>query len=270
MARVELLAFAGEGQSESMLALMPEERNKEYRFKDVFSAARREHIDGNKYVEKQEFKLAAKCFERGAKLLDEVELANDEEEREQKKLILKLYLNRALCYLKLQWPKKACLALQKALEIDNNSAKAMYRMGRAKRMLCDYKEARRYLIRALNIEPSNSDIGRELSSLDELMRQQDEDERALYQRMFQAPKQRNNNSYPSTRFPPSVSFDDETYSQIMDQLSEFKLDDTQTEFPLPSGFDKDTVNVVRHLSSQMGLSVEKGRIENQYKVVKKL
>ena len=73
----------------------------------------------------------------------------------------------------------------------------------------------------------------------------------------------------STRFSPSVSFDDETYSQIMDQLSEFKLDDTQTEFPLPSGFDKDTVDVVRHLSSQMGLSVEKGRIENQYKVVKK-
>ena len=108
-------------------------------------------------------------------------------------------LNRALCYLKLQWPKKACLALQKALDIDNNSAKAMYRMGRAKRMLCDYKEARRYLIRALNIEPSNSDIGRELSSLDELMRQQDEDERALYQRMFQAPKQRNNTSYPSQR-----------------------------------------------------------------------
>ena len=68
LARVELLAFAGEGQSESMLALMPEERSKEYKFKDIFSAARREHIDGNKYVEKQEYKLAAKCFERGAKV----------------------------------------------------------------------------------------------------------------------------------------------------------------------------------------------------------
>ena len=103
LARVELLAFAGEGQSESMLALSPEERNKTYAYSEIQSAARREHVDGNKYVEKLEFKLAAKCFERGVKLLDESELANDEEEQAQKRLLLKLCLNRALCYLKLQW-----------------------------------------------------------------------------------------------------------------------------------------------------------------------
>ena len=262
------MAFAGEGQSESMLALPPEERNKVYKFRDIFAAARREHIDGNKYVESQEYKLAAKCYERGGKLLDDAELANDTEEAEQKRLLLKLLLNRGLCYLKLQWPKKACIALQKALEIDSQAVKALYRMGKAKRMLCDYQEARKYLIRALKIEPENYDVGKEFNSLEALMKQQTEDERALCKRMFRGgggQHQRN----PSSRSTPNFDrLDDETYSQITDQLSEFKLDETQSEFHLPSSFDKDTIDVVRHLCSQMNLSIDKGRLPNQH-VIKK-
>ena len=268
LARVELLAFAGEGQSESMLALAPEERHKVYTFRDVLAAARQEHLDGNKYVGKEEYKLAAKCFERGVKLLDDAQLADDDEEKEQKRLILKLLLNRGLCYLKLKWPKKACIALQKALEIDSQSIKALYRMGKAKRMLCDYKDARKYLVKALNIEPQNTDVGQEFASLETLMKQQDEDERALCKRMFGSSNQRGH-SMPSRRLPPNVArLDDETYSQITDQLSEFKLDETQSEFHLPSGFDMDTISVVQHLCSQMGLSVEKGRLPNQH-IVKK-
>ena len=103
------------------------------------------------------------------------------------------------------------------------------------------------------------------------MKQQEDEERALYQRMFQPPRvqgQQRPDFVPSYR-SPSVSFNDDTYSQIMDQLKAFKMDDTQPEWPLPSGFDRETVEVVRHLSSQLGLSVEKGRMENQYKVIKK-
>ena len=135
-------------------------------------------------------------------------------------------------------------------------------------MLCDYKDARKYLMKALNIEPQNTDVGQEFASLETLIKQQEEDERALYKRMFGSSNQRSH-AMPSRRLPPNVArLDDETYSQITDQLSEFKLDETQSEFHLPSGFDKDTISVVQHLCSQMDLSVEKGRLPNQH-IVKK-
>lgn len=60
MAKVELLTFAQDGIAESMLALRPEERRKKYTYDEVENVVRREHVDGNRYVTKGEYKLAAK------------------------------------------------------------------------------------------------------------------------------------------------------------------------------------------------------------------
>ena len=73
-------------------------------------------------------------------------MANDEEEERQKKLRLKLLLNRGHCLIKMHWPKKACIDLQKALELDENNAKALYRLGKAKRILGNVNDAKRRLV----------------------------------------------------------------------------------------------------------------------------
>ena len=55
-----MLNFAHEGLAESVLAVPPEERKKKYTFSELVKIAQKEHVDGNRYVEKLEYKLAAK------------------------------------------------------------------------------------------------------------------------------------------------------------------------------------------------------------------
>ena len=140
-----------------------------------------------------------KCFifcsyERASKLLEDLELANDEEEEKQKHILLKLYRNRGLCYTKVNWPKKACLVLQDAMVITETDAKLNYRMGIAKRMLCNYKDARKYLMKSLQAEPGNAEIGAELASLDQIIKKERDAQRIMCQRMFMV-------SFLPSRFP---------------------------------------------------------------------
>ena len=71
-------------------------------------------------------------YERACKLLEDLSLANDKEEKEQQHVLMKLYKNRGLCYTRVNWPKRACLVLQDALKIDETDAKINFRMGVAK------------------------------------------------------------------------------------------------------------------------------------------
>merc|ERR1719186_424896 len=99
-----------EGQAEALLAMEVDERNKKHTYSDTEKVARIEHKNGNSYVRKDEWKMAMKHYDRGIKLLQEVNLANREEEEKRQRILLKLYLNVAHCCLKVHWPKKACIA----------------------------------------------------------------------------------------------------------------------------------------------------------------
>ena len=82
-------------------------------------------------------------YVNACKLLEEIELKDEEDENAQKRLLKKLWLNRSYCYLKINHPKRACLVLQDALSEFPREAKALYRMGKAKKMLANYEESRR-------------------------------------------------------------------------------------------------------------------------------
>ncbi len=59
--------------------------------------------------------------------------------------------HRSHCLLKLNRPKKACVTLQNALDLDRHNVKALYRMGKAKYLIGNdsaWEDARRYLMRA--------------------------------------------------------------------------------------------------------------------------
>ena len=55
-------------------------------------------------------------------------------------------------------------------------------------MLCHYQDARRFLMRALQAEPKNPEIGSELASIDTLLKKQRDEERLICQRMFTVSK----------------------------------------------------------------------------------
>ena len=63
-------------------------------------------------------------------LLEDHHLKNEEEEKDQQKLLLKVCLNTAICCVKLCHSGRAIVYCKKALEIDNKSVKALYLYGK--------------------------------------------------------------------------------------------------------------------------------------------
>lgn len=183
-AKIELINFGDETEAEALLMLDAEDRNLRFNFESVFKIANKEHATGNQYYEKMEWKLAAKAYNNGCKLLEDVEMANDEEESRQKRLLNKFYLNLSQCFLKLLLHKKACIVLAKSLNIDNRNLKANFRMGVAKKALGNYSDARKYLERALRIDPTSPDVMRQLACIDNQVKMERENEKAFCARMF--------------------------------------------------------------------------------------
>jgi len=263
MAEIELLDFVSEGKADAMLALPPAERSRKHTYDEVEKVCGHEHREGNAMHAKGEYKLAARRFERAIRLLDDAELRNDEEERRQQRLLLKLNLNLGLCYIKFQWFKKACLALQSALDIDPNSAKGLYRLGKAKRELANYDEARKYFIKAQSVS-DDPEIGRQLAALDKQLRDDQRNQRALCQRMF------GGNGSRGGRMPigGEIVAADEDYEEIYHQLKCFRDDKNEVELVLPEGMSAADIRVAQHVVTKMSglelVPVQKGNRERQW------
>lgn len=279
-ANVELLDFVEEGQAQAMLNIPPAERSKTHRFSDVLKIASKEHAEGNDYVKKGEYKLAVRRYVNACKLLDEAELKDDKEEDAQKRLLKKLWLNRSYCYLKINHPKQACSVLQQAITEFPREAKALYRMGKAKKMLANYDESRRYFLKALALRPDDEDIGRELAMIDRQLKMEQDNERALCRRMFDnhsnLKSYGNSNTYSGGRLysgaGSEIQIDDEDYEEMVEQLEAFKLS-SKIEMILPPGLKRDDIRVAKMIADTIGgLRFEEFRrsqnSELQWKIVK--
>lgn len=66
---------------------------------------------------------------QAVRLIEEVHLQNEEEEDMWKQALIKLYLNLSLCLLRLKKAERAAALCRKALDLDENSVKAHYRLG---------------------------------------------------------------------------------------------------------------------------------------------
>jgi len=268
LVKIELMDFSEEGEAEAMLAVDPKDRGKQHTFHDILEVVTKEHKEGNRCTKKQEYKLGAKSFERGVKLLEDADLSNDEEEVIQKTMLKKLQSNRGYCYLKCNWPKKACLALQEAASININdkklNAKIFYRLGIAKKKLGHFGDAMENLKRAHKLLPNDPDIGSEIATVDKIVKKERDDEKAMYQHMFRA----RNGQQATPNKPRNRNFDDEHYAEIMEQLEAFQMDETQSEMTLPRGMES-MISIVESGCSELDMSLERSIGKNPtFKVVK--
>lgn len=68
-------------------------------------------------------------YVQAVKLIEDVHLQNEKEEDMWKQALVKLYLNLSLCFLKQKKAERAAMLCRKALDLDQNSVKAHYRLG---------------------------------------------------------------------------------------------------------------------------------------------
>lgn len=67
---------------------------------------------------------------QAAGILEERPRKNEEEEKDTEALLLKAYLNMAVCLVKTKHSGRAISYCKRCLEIDRNNAKAMYLQGK--------------------------------------------------------------------------------------------------------------------------------------------
>jgi hypothetical protein len=66
-------------------------------------------------------------YNRAVRLLENCHLKNEEDESKQQHILLKLYINLAVCYNKQKNSRKACVMCNSALDIQPRNAKALFK-----------------------------------------------------------------------------------------------------------------------------------------------
>lgn len=114
------------------------------------------------------FPAAIQLFRKGVNMLHKCRLANEDEEITQRKLLIKLYTNLAICYNITKQPLKACTACNELNRLDSlwNNSKVLFQNAKALRMIGQFDEAHKKLKKAIKLNPDSNEIKTELTLLE--------------------------------------------------------------------------------------------------------
>ena len=246
MADVELIGFVEEDEAEEMLLrLKSEETKKSVSFKEIDRVVSQEREQGNEADRLDSFKDALKKYNTAIQLLEFMELNGEEEEKRQKSQLLKCYLNRGQCSLKLAHPNKACVDLQKALNIDPQSAKANFRLGLAKSQLGNNKDALKYLRRAQRIRPQDTNIAMTIENIEKKIRDAKDAERAFCAKAFG-----NMSIIPGNEV---MEVDDEFFEDVHGHFKGYKESGDVDDLALPCDWNEAEIQVAKSIAEELGL-----------------
>ncbi|NXE29154.1 FKBP6 isomerase, partial [Ardeotis kori] len=182
MFEVELLDFLDSAESDAFFTLTAEQQDT-LPLEKVLKAADTEREFGNYLYRQGSFEPAQERYKRALSALRRSP-SSEAEQRQINALKLPVLLNLSLTYLKLECPARALAYGEKALEIDQRNAKALFRCGQACLCMTEYKKARDFLVRAQHVQPFNEDINNELKKLASCYRNYMEKEKEMCCRMF--------------------------------------------------------------------------------------
>jgi len=106
------------------------------------------------------------------------------EQEEVNALRLPLHLNLAACLGKINRHNQAAENCNKALEIEKKNVKALFRRAQSYVQLKKLDEAKADLTTALEIEPKNGAIIKELAAVNKLLQQEKDKQKKVYAKMF--------------------------------------------------------------------------------------
>jgi len=89
-----------------------------------------------------------------------------------------------MCHIKLKNYRKAIEATEKALLIDSNNVKGIWRRGLARQELGLWDEAKIDFIQCTTLEPENKAVKQSLEKLKVMMKKYDEQDAARYKKFF--------------------------------------------------------------------------------------
>ena len=142
---IELISFVDQGASDEFENFSEEER-KQASFEQILGVVDAFRKTGNEAFELKQVGRAAGKYSQALRLLENANLKDEDEEKLMKSAALKLYLNLSLCDMKQARYGRACKYARKALEVDYNNIKALYRLARALRMLGNFDDGCMFVV----------------------------------------------------------------------------------------------------------------------------
>ncbi|KAF6016481.1 FKBP6 [Bugula neritina] len=207
--------------------------------------------EANKLYNSADFKGAAHSYGKAIRILDNANLQNDEDEAMQQRALVKLYLNRCQCAIKLAKWDQAITYSNKVLEIEPKNHKALYRKATAKMKFGDYDVARQIALLARTEYPNDQSIGKLLSDID---RQKSEDkrrERLMCSKMFQVTGENKNEK--SSSAPEHLD--------LIRKFQESTLEELKLNSASYTGRELDSL---AEAASQLNLTVQKNKEKEKW------
>eukprot|EP01023_Acetabularia_acetabulum_P021319 TRINITY_DN2116_c1_g1_i6.p1 TRINITY_DN2116_c1_g1~~TRINITY_DN2116_c1_g1_i6.p1 ORF type:complete len:607 (-),score=149.62 TRINITY_DN2116_c1_g1_i6:671-2416(-) len=151
---------------------------------------------GNAFFKEQNWKKAAKCYEKAIKLIDYDNQFTTEEQQRAKELRKSTHLNLAACCLRLSDWKEAVKNCDKVLEKESENIKALYRRAQGYLGSKDFVEADLDIKHALNADPNNQDLKNLQKRLKQQEKIQNKKDAKMYGAIFSKMSKSNKDSKP--------------------------------------------------------------------------
>lgn len=143
---------------------------------------------GNEHYKKQDYRMAIRKYRKALRYLDicwEKEDIDEEKSLSLRKTKSQIFTNSSACKLKLGDLKGALLEADFAIREGENNVKALFRQGQAYMALNDIDSAVQSFKKALDLEPNDGGIKKELAVAKKKIADRRDLERKAYSRMFQ-------------------------------------------------------------------------------------
>ncbi|XP_036374226.1 peptidyl-prolyl cis-trans isomerase FKBP4-like isoform X1 [Megalops cyprinoides] len=140
---------------------------------------------GTKYFKEGKYKQATVHYKRIVSWLEHESDLKDQDEQKARALRLAAHLNLAMCYLRMHEESQALEDCNKALELDSNNEKALFRRAEALFAMKEFEWARNDFQKVVELYPANKAAKAQVAACLRQIKLQRERDRLLYANMFQ-------------------------------------------------------------------------------------
>lgn len=151
---------------------------------DKIEQARMQKEKGTKYLTSDKIHLAIKVYKKVFKYLEVESDFKDDLLEQRNSLLVATHLNLALCYLKTDENLLVKEECTKALEVDPENEKALFRRGQAHLNLSSPEIAVKDFQKVIKIQPKNTAASKQILICNSLIKKQLAKEKKLYANMF--------------------------------------------------------------------------------------
>ncbi|KAJ8342829.1 hypothetical protein SKAU_G00327570 [Synaphobranchus kaupii] len=180
---LQVLDYLDSAEVDDFFALSEEEQNT-VPLSTMLNVVKTQRCFGNRCFNQSRYEDAKDRYKQASTLLKNREPANEEEGRSIRAMQLPIFLNLSLTLLRLEKPLKALQYGQRALEVDPQNTKALFRCGQASLEMDDYEKAQDYLLMAQANKPFNTDINNMLRKLASCYKDFMDKEKEMCSKMF--------------------------------------------------------------------------------------